>query len=319
MIFDYVKFKKSQLSTETPLYFIHGNPRNISNEIEHDILNFYQKLGYKSMNYVIDDDSQIQILNSLISEQSLFNENKILILNIVSSSISVNMKKFLETLIEISTDDKIILKLDRQASSFKKTTFYKKISQYACIIEIYELKNSILKQWTLNKCRVNQIDISDSDLEELMNSNFNNSLSISQNIYIKSLTNNSQLFHKQENSRYSEFDLVDMFLSRNILEFIRASNYLRSNDTSLSYIIFLLNSELEKIYSFIKPIKYRPYIPSFLLDKYLQVSKKFSPEKILSAINNIASLDAKSKYNFKKSDPWGSFNSIFLDLMKSQS
>ncbi|MEK9793373.1 MAG: hypothetical protein VW416_01825, partial [Gammaproteobacteria bacterium] len=67
----------------------------------------------------------------------------------------------------------------------------------------------------------------------------------------------------------------------------------------------------------IKPIKYRPYIPSFLLDKYLQVSKKFSPEKILSAINNIATLDAKSKYNLKKSNPWESFNSMFLDLMKS--
>ena len=317
MILDYVKFKKSQLSTESPLYFIHGNPRNISNEIEHDVLNFYQKLGYKSMNYVVDDDSQIQKLESLFNEQSLFNENKIIILNIVSNSISIKMKRFIETWIEISTDDKIILKLDRQASSFKKTNFYKKISQYACVIEIFELKNEVLKQWSLNKCKVNQVEISDSDLEELMNSNFNNSLSISQNIYIQSLMNSNQLIHGQEGSKYSEYDLVDMFLSRNTLEFIRASNYLRSNDTSLSYIIFLLNSELEKLYSLIKPIKYRPYIPSFLLDKYLQVSKKFSPEKILSAINNIATLDAKSKYNLKKSNPWESFNSMFLDLMKS--
>ena len=36
------------------------------------------------MNYVLDDDSQIQKLESLFSEQSLFNENKIIILNIVS-------------------------------------------------------------------------------------------------------------------------------------------------------------------------------------------------------------------------------------------
>ena len=96
MILDYVKFKKSQLSTESPLYFIHGNPRNISNEIEHDVLNFYQKLGYKSMNYVVDDDSQIQKLESLFNEQSLFNENKIIILNILSNSISIKMKRFIE-------------------------------------------------------------------------------------------------------------------------------------------------------------------------------------------------------------------------------
>ena len=317
MIFDYVKFKKSQLSTETSLYFIHGNPRNISNEVEHDVSNFYQKLGYKLMNYVIDDDSQIQTLKNLFNEQSLFNENKIIILNIVSSSMSANMKKFIETWIEMPTDDKIILKLDRQASSFKKTNFYKKISQHAFVIEIFELKNKVLKQWAFNKCKVNQVDISDHDLEELISSNFNNSLSISQNIYIRSLTNDKRLMHRKEGSKYSEYDLVDMFLSRNTLEFIRVSNYLRSNDISLSYIIFLLNSELEKLYSLIKPIKYRPYIPSFLLDKYLLVSKKFSPEKILSAINNIAKLDAKSKYNLKKSNPWESLNSMFLDLMKS--
>ena len=230
---------------------------------------------------------------------------------------SSNMKKFIETWIEMPTDDKIILKLDRQASSFKKTNFYKKISQHAFVIEIFELKNKVLKQWAFNKCKVNQVDISDHDLEELISSNFNNSLSISQNIYIRSLMNDKRLMHRKEGSKYSEYDLVDMFLSRNTLEFIRVSNYLRSNDISLSYIIFLLNSELEKLYSLIKPIKYRPYIPSFLLDKYLQVSKKFSPEKILSAINNIATLDAKSKYNLKKSNPWESFNSMFLDLMKN--
>ena len=50
-----------------------------------------------------------------------------------------------------------------------------------------------------------------------MNSNFNNSLSISQHIYIQSLTNSNQLIHGQEGSKYSEYDLVDMFLSRNTL------------------------------------------------------------------------------------------------------
>ena len=49
------------------------------------------------MNYVVDDDSQIQKLESLFNEQSLFNENKIIILNIVSNSISIKMKRFIET------------------------------------------------------------------------------------------------------------------------------------------------------------------------------------------------------------------------------
>ena len=37
MILDYIKFKKFPLTSEMPVFLIHGNPRNISNEIEHDI------------------------------------------------------------------------------------------------------------------------------------------------------------------------------------------------------------------------------------------------------------------------------------------
>ena len=64
MIVDYIKFKKLPLSSEIVLFFIHGNPRNISNELEHDILNFYKKLDYKQQTYVIDDDSQTDIINN---------------------------------------------------------------------------------------------------------------------------------------------------------------------------------------------------------------------------------------------------------------
>ena len=34
MILDYVKFKNFPLTAEIPLFLVHGNPRNISNEIE---------------------------------------------------------------------------------------------------------------------------------------------------------------------------------------------------------------------------------------------------------------------------------------------
>ena len=44
MILDYVKFKNFPLTAEIPLFLVHGNPRNISNEIEWDIISFYRKL-----------------------------------------------------------------------------------------------------------------------------------------------------------------------------------------------------------------------------------------------------------------------------------
>ena len=64
MIVDYIKFKKLPLSSEMALFFIHGNPRNISNELEHDILRFYKKIDYKQQTYVIDDDSQTDFIKN---------------------------------------------------------------------------------------------------------------------------------------------------------------------------------------------------------------------------------------------------------------
>jgi len=57
MILDYVKFKNFPLTAGIPLFLVHGNPRNISNEIERDIINFFRKLDFKTVNYVIDDDT----------------------------------------------------------------------------------------------------------------------------------------------------------------------------------------------------------------------------------------------------------------------
>ena len=127
MIVDYIKFKKLHLSLEMVLFFIHGNPRNISNELEHDILNFYKKLGYKQQTYVIDDDSQTDIINNSYFEQALFDDKKIITLNIVSNSIPKNLKVFIETVVASKNQNIIIIKLDRQSSSFKNTKFYKYI------------------------------------------------------------------------------------------------------------------------------------------------------------------------------------------------
>jgi hypothetical protein len=74
---------------------IHGNPRNLSNEIEHDITSFYRKLDYNHICYVIDDDTQTSSIENSFYEQSLFNEKKIITLNVVSNSIPKNLKNFL--------------------------------------------------------------------------------------------------------------------------------------------------------------------------------------------------------------------------------
>ncbi len=316
MILDYVKFKKFPLTSEIPLFFIHGNPRNISNEIERDIVSFHKKFDYKLEKYVIDDDTQTEDIKNNLQEQSLFDEKKLLVLNIVSKSIPANIKKLIDIWVTKHTQDRLIIKLDRQAASFKKTNLYKNISTNGCVIEIYELKGQILEQWIANKCKISGISYEANFINKLIDSNFNNSLSISQAIYLSGISNDKVNFTSR-NSKYTEYDLIDMFLNKDVTGFIKVSKYLRDVDTSLSYIIFLINSELEKIYSVIKPNLSQPYIPAFLKNKYTNASKKYNLDGLLYALKNIAGLDINSKYMSKKTNPWTSFNSLLVDLMNS--
>ena len=132
MILDYVKFKKLSIQDESQLFVIHGNPRNISNEIEHDIINFYKKDNYIRTNYVVDDDSQTENINNNFYEQSLFNDKKLITINIASNSIPASLKKLLQIISSQKNTNKVVVKIDRQQSSFKNTKFYKEITKSTC-------------------------------------------------------------------------------------------------------------------------------------------------------------------------------------------
>ena len=317
MIVDYIKFKKLPLSSEIVLFFIHGNPRNISNELEHDILNFYKKLDYKQQTYVIDDDSQTDIINNCYFEQSLFDDKKIITLNVVSNSIPKNLKVFIETVVTKKNQNRIIIKLDRQSSSFKNTKFYKHISSNSCLIEIYELKGKLLEQWVINKCKINKISYDDQFISNLIELNFNNSLSISQTIYQKSLMNVIDERDTAENSKYGEYDLVDTLLNKDYLRFLKISNYLQNINAPLTYIIFLLNSELEKLYLIQQSKNNKPFIPQFLQAKYSAASSRYTTDSLLNALKNIIKLDINSKYNSKNSNSWAGFNDLFSIIMNN--
>ncbi len=315
MIFDYTKFKKFPLTRDISFFLIHGNPRNISNEIEHDIIVFQKKLGYQVAKYIVDDDSQTQSIINNINEQSLFEEKKIFTLNIVSKTIPNGLKKFLLTWSSYRGENKIIIKLDRQISAFKKSTFYKNFSQSECIIEIYELKDKVLEQWVYNKCNMNNVSPTDPTINKLIDSNMNNSLALSQNIYLRSLMNDGDSEQISQNSKYTEYDLVDMFLNKNNKGFMAVSNYLRSIDMSLTYILYILNTELEKLYFLSKPIEPSPYIPTFLKTKYARACKNYTIDNLLHVLKNMSRLDIDCKYNSKRSNPWTSLNSLFSSIM----
>ena len=51
------------------------------------------------------------------------------------------------------------------------------------------------------------------------------------------------------------------------------------------------------------------------MTKYTSASKKYTLDELLFLLKNIASIDMKSKYMSKRSNPWVSFSSLFHDLM----
>jgi DNA polymerase III delta subunit len=120
-----------------------------------------------------------------------------------------------------------------------------------------------------------------------------------------------------ENSKYGEYDLVDTILNKDYLGFLKISKYLESINTPLTYIIFLLNSELEKLYLIQQSKNNKPYIPQFLQSKYTTACNSYRPDSLLSALKKIVKLDVNSKYNSKNSNSWISFNDLFSILMNN--
>lgn len=317
MIVDYIKFKNLSFTSENRLFMIHGNPRNLSNELEHDITSFYRKLDYNHISYVVDDDAQTSSIENSFYEQSLFDEKKIITLNIVSNSIPKNLKKFLESINNKTTDNKIIIKIDRQTSSFKNTKLYKLLSTNDCVIELYELKDKVLEKWVTNKCKINKVAYDEDVINNLIKSNFNNSLAISQVIYQRSLLDKNYADKNIDQSKYTEYDLIDMLHKYNSVGFLKVSKYLQNINTPLSYIIFLMNSELEKIYSVKQSVNNKPYIPQFLHSKYNSTSLKYEVNTLLQGLKSINGLDLNSKYNSRNSSPWVSFNDLFLNIINN--
>jgi DNA polymerase III delta subunit len=235
----------------------------------------------------------------------------------VSNSIPKNLKVFIENVVTNKNQNKIIIKLDRQSSSFKKTKFYKHISSNSCLIELYELKGKLLEQWVINKCKINKVSYDDQFISNLIELNFNNSLSISQIIYQKSLMDVIDERGTIENSKYVDYDLVDTLLNKDYLRFLKISNYLQSINAPLTYIIFLLNSELEKLYLIQQSKNNKPFIPQFLQTKYNAASRLYTTDSLLNALKNIVKLDVNSKYNSKNSNSWVSFNDLFSIIMNN--
>ncbi len=290
---------------ESSIYLILGKPYHLQNDVQHKLESFFKKDGSSINHLVVDSDFDINDIRNDFESYSLFEEKKVLVLNITSSTIP---KKLLDYLLgnQVPKDLKLIIKLGTQTPAFKRGKFFSMLDAEGCVIEIFELSGLNLNNWVKQKFKKNNISYSDELFIKLIEKNEGNTSSISQELYKMSLLDISDVSvyfdYLQKEYKFTEYDLVDSVLERNVSKSVRILNYLESVKASEVYILFLINSEIKKIYYLINNLLPQPYIPNYKKNLYNTFMRKSTSNNILKLLELSYAIDRRIKTgvgNFK--------------------
>ena len=152
----YKKFINSPRLSEYGIYLILGKPYHLQNEVQSKIEKFYKDKGYMVKKIIVDSDFNLDTIKDDFENYSLFSENKFILFNIISSTIPKSLSEYLVDM-KSTSDLVIVIKLNPQSPSFKKTKIYSKVESDGCVIEIYELAGSSLIEWMKMKFKKNNI------------------------------------------------------------------------------------------------------------------------------------------------------------------
>ncbi len=286
MKINYKQFFALSELPQAPIFLIVGKPYHLQNEIQFRLEANLKKNGWITKNIIIDSDYIVDSLRDDFESLSIFNEKKLIIMNIVSNSPPKNLSDYLMS-ITIPDDIIVIIKLGVQNSSFKKNKFFKMLDDNGCIIEVSELKGDALTNWVKQKFSKNKILYSKNFFERIIEKNEGNTSSISQELYKMSLLNITDVSiyfdYLQKEYKYNEYDLIECVLDRNLNKSLKILDYLKSIKSPEIYILFLLNSELKKIYYIANNLLPQPYIPNYKKSIYNSFIK-FSDYSVLSDI-----------------------------------
>ena len=307
MKISYKQFFDSPEIPESSIYLILGKPYHLQNDIQSRLESFFKKSGSSIKHLVVDSDFDIYEVRDDFESYSLFEEKKSLILNVVSNTIP---KKLLDYLLinKVPKDLNLIIKLGPQTPAFKRGKFLSMLSSEGCIIEISELKGIHLNSWVKQKFKKNNIIYSDELFEKLIQKNEGNTSSISQELYKMSLLNISDISvyfnYLQKEYKFTEYDLIDSILELNAAKAIKILNYLESVKSPEVYILFLINSEIKKIYYLLNNLSPQPYVPNHKKILYSNLSRQSNSDNLLDLIEFSYVIDRRIKTGFGNFNVW---------------
>ena len=297
-------FDRSEVS-EVSIYLILGKPYHLQNDVQHRLESNFKRAGASIKYLVIDSDFDINDIRNDFESYSLFEEKKVLVLNIASNNIPKNLLDYLSSN-KVPKDLNLIIKLGPQTPAFKRGKFLSMIDTEGCIIEISELTGLNLVNWVKQKFKKNNISYSDEFFEKLIEKNEGNTSSISQELYKMSLLDISDVStyfdYLQKEYKFTEYDLIDSILEGNIPKSTRILNYLESVKASEVYILFLINSEIKKVYYLLNNLSPKPYIPNYKKNLYATFIRKSTSNSILNLLELCYMIDKRIKTgagNFK--------------------
>ena len=321
MKISYKQFFDSPEVPESFIYLILGKPYHLQNDVQSRLESFLKKSGSSVEHLVVDSDFDINEIRNNFESYSLFEEKKALVLNIVSNTIP---KKLLDYLLnnKVPKDLNLIIKLGPQTPAFKRGKFLSMLNSEGCIIEISELKGIHLNSWVKQKFKKNNITYSDELFEKLIQKNEGNTSSISQELYKMSLLNISDISvyfnYLQKEYKFTEYDLIDSMLELNTSKSIKILNYLESVKSSEVYLLFLINSEIKKIYYLINNLLPQPYIPNNKKNLYSAFSRKSNSNNLLGLIELSYVIDRRIKTGAGNFNIWNQLEILVASFILNE-
>jgi DNA polymerase-3 subunit delta len=307
MKINYKQFFEHRKIPESSLYLLVGKPYHLQNEVQFNIEFYLKDEDFDVKTYLIDSDFNLDVIRNNFETLSLFNEKKLLILNVLSNTIPKALLDFILN-IQIPKDLKIIIKAGAQTSAFKRNKFYSYIEKNHCIIEIAELKGVILQKWIENKFHKNKVKFTKESLVKILEKNEGNTSAIAQELYKMSLLKlddvDSYINHIQKSYKYTEYDLIDASLEGDIYKSLKILQYLSMIKSPEPYILFLIHNEIKKIYYLMFDLLPKPFISNYKKDLYNSLIKKFDKDTLEGMLEFCYSIDKSIKLGSNSINVW---------------
>ena len=305
---------KGKTVPESSLYMIYGKPYHLITEARHRIRSLCShNKDSQTKVYFVDADFKIEELRSDLESLSLFNDSMIISLNVLSPSIPKNLQDYLLS-VNLPESHKLILSKPDSNTSFRKTKFFKIISEKYCLVDIVPLKNQELITWIKMRLTNNKINFSEQDIDLLIRKNEGDTASLSQEIYKMTLSKKNKLneiLNNIDNSYiYNEFDLIDNLLLFDREKSLIVLDYLKKINLPEPYLLAILYNEIKKIFFLKNNLEPKPYIPYNKSDLYQTISSKLNSQKIKKMMKYCYKIDKSIKSSSNHDYVWNQFECI---------